>query len=181
LDVHVIGDGATQEVVTAMATVTDPRVRFTNRPRPEYPPGELDAWHVSGSHAVNYGLDNVQASWVCGIGDDDEMSPVYVEHLLGTALREGADIVYGRSAVIVNDHVKGYLGFWPPRHAGQAGGEWMWRRNDVRLDPECWRRGLPNDWDFHSRMLATGMKVAFLPEVLYFYYPSKHIPPCGVN
>lgn len=180
LDVHVVGDGATPEVVAAMATVTDPRVRFTQRPRPVYPQGDLNAWHVSGSHAVNYALDTARGDWICGMGDDDELYPEYVERLLSEALRQGVDIIYCRSEVIHNGRVKGYLGRWPPRHGGQAGGEWLWRKNSVRLDPECWRKGMPNDWDFHSRMLLSGMKCGFVPDVLYKYYPSKHVPPCNL-
>lgn len=119
LDVHVVGDGAGPEVVAAMATVTDPRVRFTNRPRPEYPPGELDAWHVSGSWAANYGLDHVRGEYVCGIGDDDEYMPEFVEVLLNGLIEQRVGLIYCISEIIGTGR---YLGCdFPPRFAGQSG------------------------------------------------------------
>ena len=49
LDIHVVGDGADQATVDAMATVTDPRVRFTNIERQVYPDDPIWAWNVRGS------------------------------------------------------------------------------------------------------------------------------------
>lgn len=178
LELLVIGDGATDEVCAAMATVTDPRVRFIQRPRPEYPPGELDAWHVSGSYAFNYGLDSARGGYVCGLGDDDALDPRYIEELLEATVAQGTGGAYCASMVHKPDGGIGYLGLWnPPRFACQCGGEFLYRRNSVRLDPECWMRGLPNDWDFVARMMSSGITFAHVRKPLYHYFPLRHIPP----
>src|ERR1035437_4734656 len=65
LDIHVVGDGTDQETVDAMATVTDPRVRFTNITHQHYPEqNSFFAWCVSGTDAINYGLDTALGTWV---------------------------------------------------------------------------------------------------------------------
>jgi glycosyltransferase involved in cell wall biosynthesis len=177
-DLHVVGDGAGPEVVAAMATVTDRRVRFTNRPRPIYPPGELDAWHTSGSHAFNYGLNTARGQFVCGLGDDDSYEPEYIEALLDGLTEQKVGLIYCISRVVRPDGgPSGYLGCdFPPQFSHQSGGEFLWRKNDIRLDAECWRRGLPNDWDYIERTMRSGVKVGRVPRVLYNYFPSKHVP-----
>jgi glycosyltransferase involved in cell wall biosynthesis len=178
LDLHVVGDGCTEETLHKMgdlrAVFKDRRVRFTNRPRPSYPGSELDAWHIAGSYATNYGLDTAWGQYVCGLGDDDALEPEYVEALLDGLLEQDVDMTYCISQI----EGSGYLGCdYPPQFARQSGGEFLWKKNFVRLDPECWRKGLPNDWDFHSRMMAQpGFRVGRVPRVLYHYFPSKHVP-----
>lgn len=182
LDIHVVGDGCTPETLNKMGDLPsvfkDERIRFTNRPRPEYPPNELDAWHVSGSHAWNYGLDTVRGEYVCCLGDDDEYLPTFVAELLSAIIENDAGLAWCASEIIKPDgSSNGFLGVQEPlRFGGQSGGEFMWRRNEIRLDPECWRRGLPNDWDFYSRMLESGVRPVHVRRALYRYYPTNHIP-----
>jgi glycosyltransferase involved in cell wall biosynthesis len=177
LDIHVVGDGAGWPVVEAMSKITDPRVRFTNIERFHYPPGELEAWHVSGANAGNYALDNARGEWCCCIGDDDEYKPTYVEKLVAACHEQKMGAAFSRSEVVVNGKVIGYMGAPPPRFAHQAGGELLWRACDVRFDPESWRRGLPSDWVFWESVIDNWGGVAFVDEALYRYHPSKHIPP----
>lgn len=169
-----MGDGATPEVVEAMSTVKDPRVRFVNRPRPEYPPG-LEGWHISGTWAINYGLDIAKGSYICVLADDDEQRPTFIEHMTDAIVEQRCDAAWCASEVVGH----GYLGVEETlRWAGQAAGEFLWRRNTIRLDPECWRDGEPNDWNFVRRMLAAGIRFTHVREALYKYFPSSHIPPC---
>jgi glycosyltransferase involved in cell wall biosynthesis len=179
LDIHVVGDGATQAVVDAMATVTDPRVRFTNCPRQHYQDDPYKAWLTSGSDAINHGLDTALGSWCCWLGDDDEFMPTYVERLLAAAEEQDVDAIYGRSEIIApSGESRGFLGSWPPALGSQTN-DLLWRRNDVRIDPECWTRGLPNDWLFWQDLMAAGLRFGFIPEVLLKYWPSNYIPGCG--
>jgi glycosyltransferase involved in cell wall biosynthesis len=179
LDVHVVGDGADQATTDAMATVMDPRVRYTNRSRQSYPDDPYKAWLTSGSEAINAGLDTALGDWVCWCGDDDEFMPTYVERLLAAAEEQGVDAIYGRSEIIApSGESRGFLGSWPPALGSQTN-DLLWRRNDVRLDPRCWVRGMPNDYDLWERMKASGVRFGFIPEVLFRYWPSNHIPGCG--
>jgi glycosyltransferase involved in cell wall biosynthesis len=174
-DLHVVGDGSPESVGDAVAEFTDPRIRFTNLPRYPYPEDPLSAWHVAGSQGVNFGLDNAQGPYVCSHGDDDEWHPEFLARM-SAKLDAGYDVVYCVSEVVGH----GYLGCeFPPRFAGQAGGEWMWRLTDLRLDLDCWRQGMPNDWDLHRRLIMGGSKVGWLPDFIgYRYHPSSHVPPC---
>jgi glycosyltransferase involved in cell wall biosynthesis len=174
LELIVVFDGSDEDVQDAsMEGVTDPRVRWMWIPRPQYPPG-LDGWHIAGSYAVNRGLDLASGTFTCVLGDDDEYLPTYLERCLDVLARDGSDVAYSASEVVG----LGYLGVvYPPRFAQQIGGEFLWRRSDIRLDPECWRKGLPNDWDLVSRLMA-GKKVSQVRAALYKAYPSWNRPAC---
>ena len=180
VDIHIVGDGCSEETLNKMgdlrAIFKDDRLRFTNRPRPEYPPDGLDAWHVSGSHAWNYGLDTVKGEYVCFLADDDEYHPEFIEALLDAIIENDAGLAWCASE-IWGPGFRGYLGVDEPlRLGGQSGGEFLWRRNDVRFDPECYRKGLPNDWDYFSRVLASGVVPVHVKRALYKYYPTQHVP-----
>ena len=47
-----------------------------------------------------------------------------------------------------------------------------------RFDVECWRKGLPADWDLWSRMIADGRKWGFVPVVVHHYFPAGPAPIC---
>jgi glycosyltransferase involved in cell wall biosynthesis len=184
-ELHVVGDGCTEETLGSMGDITrlDSRIRFTNRPRPEYPPNELDAWHVSGSHAWNYGLDTARGEYICLLADDDEYHPEFIEAMLSAIIENDAGLAWCASEIIKADgSSNGFLGVQEPlRFGGQSGGEFMWRRNDTRFDPECWMDGEPNDWNFFRRMLEAGVKPVHVRRALYRYYPTNHIPRGSPN
>ena len=171
LDIHVVGDGADQATVDAMATVTDPRVRFTNIERQVYPDDPIWAWNVRGSQAINYGLDHAVGDWISTLGDDDELTPDSIEVLLAAAYDKEVDLIYGRSEIVGS----GFLGDGNPRHAGQTNHS-VWRPDDTRMDLECYAdRRLPNDWDFFQRYIAKH-RWGFIPVVVHRYYPATSIP-----
>lgn len=172
VEVLVVGDGTEQATCEAIATVTDPRVRFENRPRYEYPTHDPQAtWCALGAAAATWGLEHASGEWVTVLGDDDELMPHYVATMLELARQSGAAVVYGRAEVVGH----GLLGSWPPRPSGFV--NTMWRRSSgYVLDPESWRRGTVCDWDMWSRMLADGLDWAFTPEVVYRYHPANRVP-----
>jgi glycosyltransferase involved in cell wall biosynthesis len=179
LDIHVVGDGTDQATTDAMATVTDPRVRYTNRPRQSYQDDPYKRWLASGTDAINHGLDTALGEWVTWCGDDDEFMPTYVERLLEAAEEQDVDAIYGRSEIVApSGESRGFLGSWPPALGSQTN-DLLWRRNDVRLDTRCWTRGMPNDYQFWMDLKAAGLRFGFIPEVLFRYHPSNHIPGCG--
>jgi glycosyltransferase involved in cell wall biosynthesis len=166
LDIHVIGDGTDAETVAGMAQITDPRVRFINRPGQVLPSDPEAAWRVGGSGPINYGLDTAKGDWVTILCDDDEWMPEYVETLLGKALSENLEAVYCRAEVVGH----GFIGAWPPSLGGQALCL-LWKRNDVRAALEC---DIPGDWDLYLRLMD--LRWGFVEQVLYRYFPSRHVP-----
>jgi len=165
----VVGDGAGRETSAAMVGL-DPRVRFVNLPRHDYPEDPEAFFQAKGSAPAAWGVDHARGDWVLFLGDDDALMPNALETLLG--LTTEADCVYGRVEVVGH----GFLGSWPPECGRMQYA--MWRRAlGFNVDPDSWTRNQPCDWDLWSRMLEGGVEFAFTSEVLYRYFPSTHRVP----
>ena len=144
-------------------------------PREEYPTDPPAFWCAKGCNPRNDGLDRATGEWVMSLDDDDTLEPGAVAALVAAGEANDWDVVYGRSNVAG----VGLLGSWPPRASGFVNGSVLWRASfGYRFDPECWRRGLPADWDLWSRMLADGRRWGFIPDVVHHYYPSGPMPKC---
>jgi glycosyltransferase involved in cell wall biosynthesis len=180
LDIHIIGDGVLHysDMRILWGLPNDPRVRYTNRPAQKYPPDSYDAWLVSGSAAVNHGIDTAKGEWICCCADDDEMTPAYIETLLGFAERYGFGAVYCPVEVLGaifprarREGDKVVLGTWPPTPAGQSY-PLLWRKNNLRYSTDCWTTKTPNDWDFWTRMMNAGVRFGYYAEPLFRFHPS---------
>jgi glycosyltransferase involved in cell wall biosynthesis len=173
LDVHVVGDGTDQETVRLLSEVTDPRVRFTNLPRQEYPADPGTKWCVIGLEARNHGHDTARGDYIANLDDDDEFLPHTIETLLRHLQADDADIAYGRSKAFLHDGGIQWYGNWPPQHFAFCDGAWLSRHDlGVRYDPECVKRGLPEDGDRIDRMVAAGYRFTFVDEIVHYYYPN---------
>ena len=169
IEVLIVGDGTEQATVDAMASVTDPRVSFTNLPH-HVPLDDPQAeWCSLGAAPAAWGIAHATGDWVTVLGDDDALDPHYIERL--RPFTADADVIYPRAEVVGH----GCLGSWPPRPSGFV--NTLWRRSTgFTLDPESWRRGIVCDWDMWSRMLAAGLRWVFVDEVLYRYFPANRVP-----
>ena len=172
-ELRIVGDGATREVLAAMATLSDPRIHFENRPRQDYPEDKWAMWNCKGSQAINYGLDTALGEYTCTLGDDDELMPNFIESLLRAIQENDWDACYGRSEIVGH----GFLGSWPPRLGAQTN-DMLWLAGPLRHDPKCYLRGVPNDWDFLNRLMESGYLFGHIREVLYRYHPAFSIPGC---
>ena len=175
-ELHVVGDGATNAVQAAMATVTDHRIHFTNRPRQDYPDfNPFWSWMCRGAEAINYGLDTAEGEFVCTLGDDDELMPDFIETLLGLIDAHDLDMAYGRSEIVGY----GFLGDGHPACGAQTN-DMLWRINEIRQDPQCYLRGIPNDWDLFERVIhRPGARWLWTPKVVYRYHAANHVPGCS--
>ncbi len=170
LEVLVVGDGTEQATVDVMATYPDARVRFWNLPHQQYPEDDGQKWCVLGLEALNFGLDNATGDWIATLADDDEWTPDMVELLLAKAIAENVDFAYGSSKT---PHGQGY-GFWPPSAMNFCDGSYVYRRSlGYRYDPECIKRGLPEDADLWVRMIEGGVTFTYLPKVIHHYFPNR--------
>lgn len=173
LDVHVVGDGTEAATGEAIAALGDPRVRFTNLPHQEYPEDPGTKWCLLGLEARNHGLDTALGEYVGGLDDDDAFTPDHVEILLKELLLEHDDFAYGRSEAHWVDGSVSWYGNWPPGHFQFCDGAGIWSASlPYRYDKECVARGLPEDGDLWDRMVAGGVRFAFLNRIVHHYYPN---------
>lgn len=175
IEILVVGDGTEQETVDFMAKVKDPRVSFTNLPRPNYPTIKDAIWQVGGTYPINWGLDNAKGEWVTFLGDDDELRPEFVTTLLTLALAHDFDFVYGVAELrVIQDETMywSYVGEYPPRMSGLVGSG-LWKASmGYRYDTESWKKNLPCDWELYSRMLENNVRFGFTERIVYNYYPA---------
>lgn len=173
LDIHVVGDETDQETVDLMASYTDPRVRFTNRPKQTYPNDPGSKWALIGLEARNHGHDTARGEYIANLDDDDEMLPTAIDTLLKALWAHDADIAYGKSKAFLHDGGIQWYGNWPPMHFAFCDGAWLSKHDlGFRYDLECVTRGLPGDGDRIDRMVAAGLKFTMVQDIVHYYYPN---------
>jgi hypothetical protein len=176
LELIVVGDGAGPEVVARAAQVEDRRFRFVNLPhRGVYPEDPQHRWLVAGSPGMNVGAQLAAGDWIAPLDDDDEFSPDHVEHLLDCAREGRFEMVYGRMRVVPGDGSEPYeLGTYPPVH-GQFGFQAAMYAAPLRFfeyETSSWVLGEPGDWNLCRRMMAAGVRIGYLPQVVTTLYPA---------
>lgn len=177
VEVLVIGDGATEETIRAVGSVTDPRVRFVNLPRCEYPADPERRWMVVGHGPMNHALHIAKGSWIAPLDDDDEFTPDHVEVLLKAAIARRLEFVYAKTAILQPDGSWSSLGSWPPAHGGFTHGAVLYsaRLNFFEYDADSWRDHYPADWNLWRHMIAAGVRFGFVDHIVYRYYPARHV------
>lgn len=176
LEVLVVGDGTDLETEMLMAAWTsgDSRISFTNLPRQEYPKDPGQRWQVLGLEARNWGYDHATGDYLAGLDDDDIWLPHWLQTMVPEIERLGVDLVYGKSlAYNQKGDICGVYGKYPPMHFAFCEGAWLAKHDlGYRLDPDCIKRGLPEDGDKIDRMVAGGVKMAFIDKVIHHYFPN---------
>jgi glycosyltransferase involved in cell wall biosynthesis len=177
LEINVVCDGMRgkplEELADGIARLRDLRIRFWLIPHQEYPEDPQQKWMVLGLNARNHGLDQARGAWVTSLDDDDEWTPDHVEVLLLEVQKTSADFAYGISQYHWPDGHAQTAGKWPPGYGALCDGSQLYRNGmGFRYDPECIKRGLPEDGDLWNRMWASDMAFAFLPRIVHHYYPN---------
>jgi glycosyltransferase involved in cell wall biosynthesis len=161
-----------------MSKVIDPRVRFVNLVPTSYASSPHRRWMTQAHAAWNYGLDHAAGSWITSLDDDDEFTSDHVEVLLKAAVDRRLEFVYGDSAVLRPDETWGLLGQWPLQYGRVTHGAFLYstRLRFLRYDPMAWKLGEPVDWNLMRRMRDCGVRMGYVPEVVYLYYPARLVP-----
>lgn len=164
-EILVVGDGTDAETARLMGA--EPRVRFWNLPRPDYPDDPSVRWAIAGAAAINFGLDHATGDWVCVLCDDDEIAPAHHQVLLERS--DDADVVYGYS------EAPGHLyGSYPPRALDIVQGSYLMRASlGYRADPECVTRGRTWDADLWHRLFADRRRFVRVPYLVHRMHPSS--------
>jgi glycosyltransferase involved in cell wall biosynthesis len=172
VEVLVVGDGATPETVEAIQSVRDPRLRFVNLARPDYPMDPERRWQVAGTNAVNHALEIARGAWIAPLDDDDEFTPDHVETLLSVAIEYHLELVYGQSLMEQPDGTWALVGSWPLQQGGLCHGSALYSASlrFFRYDPNAWRELEPGDWNLWRRMLEAGVRIGNVEQVVYRHY-----------
>lgn len=163
----VVGDDTDTITVRYMRRLThrDPRFRFWNLPRQDYPGDARGRWQVGGTQAFNFGLDQARGEWVSYLADDDCYRPIHHEALLAVAA--DADVVYGRSA----SRSGHYGGQWPPQPYDIVQGAWIARRSIVgRAVTVPGRAGWDAEW--WEDLIRRGVRFQQVGHVVHEYHPA---------
>ena len=172
-EIVVIGDCATPETVEAVLSVKDPRIVFENLPvRSPRPDDPERAWMMSGSRPYNRGLELARGTWIAPLSDDDEFTPDHLAILLAAAIDSRLEFVYGQTWMENPDGTWFRMGEWPPRQAGFGACALIYSAalTPMGLDDECWREDEPNDWNLWRRMWEAGVRMGYVPRVVFRHY-----------
>jgi hypothetical protein len=176
LEVLVVGDDASPEVVDAMAGVDDQRVRFINLPtRGPYPDQPERAWRVIGTSPFNHALGVARGRWIGNNSDNDALRPTCVEALLRLAREQRSEAVYGQ----IEQHEPGgtitRLCSFPPtsHHWGTQCTLFHSGLRFMQLQLTDWLFEITNDWALAERMLRIGVRFAMTEETVFDYWPSS--------
>lgn len=95
IEIIIVGDHCSDDVVEAIGAVTDPRLRFVNLPeRGAYPSLWQLQWCVAGTAPDNHALEIARGDYITHLDDDDEYLPNRIEALVSFAREKAADVVY---------------------------------------------------------------------------------------
>ena len=125
-----------------------------------------------GSRPYDRGLEMARGQWIAPQADDDEFTPDHIETLLSVALDNRLEFVYGDSWMELPEGPWIRLGVWPPRHAGFCAGAVLYSSalRFINEDEECWREGVPNDWDMWDRMMKAGVRAGHVEHIVFRHY-----------
>ena len=165
----------TERTLPSLAAQTHPDVEIVvegdQLARADYPADPQAFWCAKGCAARNAGIERATGEWILPLDDDDALYPWAITALL--AASDDADVVYGRAYI----EGAGLLGSAPPQASGFCLGAVMFRASlAARFDPDCWRRGLPGDWDLWSRLIEQGARWRFVDQIVLHYFPAEKVP-----
>jgi glycosyltransferase involved in cell wall biosynthesis len=170
----IVGDGCSDDTGARIAALGDSRLHFYNRPaNGPYPEDPHRRWLVAGTYPANEAIARARGRWIALMNDDDEWTDDHLAVLLAEAQRTRAELVYGQMRVLIHGTgQESSFGGWPPRH-GDFGFQAAMHHGDLRgfqYDIAAHELDEPGDWNLARRMLAAGVRAAFLPRVVGTYH-----------
>jgi glycosyltransferase involved in cell wall biosynthesis len=161
-EVHVIGDGCSDESAQVVAQLNDPRVQWFNLARNSGSQGEPN----------NEGLRRARGKYVAFIGHDDLWFPRHLSTLVEHIAATGADLVHDLTASITLNGAEHVYGPPPPgwNYARLYVPPTSWlQRRDLINEIGYWRDpdeiGWGIDFDYSRRLELGGKRIAFRPSL----------------
>lgn len=165
---------ARPEIVAAVESAGDPRVRFANLTH-QYVRGDGEHWLTAATLTRNEAYRLARGRWLLDMDNDDALRPGAVADLLAHARAERLEVAYGVLEAHEPDGGTVLVGGFPPSlgHFGWQGavvhaGLRFFERELVASD-----LGLPGDWFRVHRMLRAGVRIGHLEQVTCDIYPSR--------
>ena len=179
-EVIVVSDGPNKDTESALAKISDKRVRYVNLHNGGfYPEDSQNRWRVAGSPGMNMGAYLAKGEWIAPLDDDDEFSEDHLEKLLKLALSTKSEMVYG--AFIQKNTVNGEenLIWSSPPEIGQfsfQGAMYMKKIDFFEYDEQSWVVREPGDWNLCRRMQLAGVKIRSTKDIIGTIYtiPYTH-------
>lgn len=176
-EIIIVNDGMMGEKLDDLESridaLKDGRIRLFTIPRQSYPEDPQERWCVLGLNARNHALDQAGGDWVAPLDDDDEWTDDHVEVLIDAVQKTESDFAYGISQYHWPDGHPQAAGRWPPGMGAFCDGAQLYRNGmGFRYDPDCVKRGLPEDGDMWERMWKAYVTFTFEPRVVHHYYPN---------
>jgi len=189
VEVVVVGDAAGSETRTAIESLGDDRIRYSDLTHRVVHPDPHRHWLTGAIMPRNEAHRLAQGRWIADLDDDDALRPDAVEHLLEFARSERVEVAYGIVEMIEPDGRRSTIGGFPP-----APLEPDWRERGLGWQP--WRGsastgaifhtglrlfgrehvaavlGIPGDFFRLERMVRAGVRFGMLERITYDYYPS---------
>ena len=171
LEVLVVGDGP-DGGGAAVPAAEDPRVRYLELSQRFVYPDPERHWLAASTLARNEGYRLARGRWLFDADDDDELPADAIERLLSVCRDQRLEAVQGtirehgpdgstelirpsaRELPFKGGLVHAHLRFFEREHVASA-------------------LGVPGDWFRGERMVRAGVRIGFVDEVTYEYYPSS--------
>lgn len=173
-EVAIVGDACSDDTEERVAALGDPRIRFQNLPvNGPYPENLMHRWYVAGVPAMNAALRMARGQWIAPLDDDDEWDDDHLEVLLGAALQDRTELVYGRTRCHLHgDLVEQVFGAWPPRRGTIDLGTVLYNAalREFEHDLDSCLVEEPHDWHLVHRMWDAGVSFKFVDRVVATYH-----------
>ena len=172
LEILVLGDGPVDTTAEVIRAAADPRVRYESVPQRYIYPDPHRHWLAASTLTRNEGYRSARGRWLFDVDDDDELPADAIERLLQACREQRHEAVQGTirehrpdgSTAVIEPSpselplkgalVHAHLRFFEREHIASA-------------------LGVPGDWFRGERMVRAGVRIAFIEDVTYEYYPSS--------
>lgn len=173
IEVLIVGDGCHEATAAALSTIDDPRLRYVNLGRPGRYPSDPDArWRVAGSHPMNAGLLLAAGDWIAPCDDDDELTDDHVEKLLGHAKANNLEFVWSQSMRFGANGSTRPVGDSSGLDFTHGSIIYSMGLSFFSYSSTSHRMKTPSDKNLWWRMRRAGVRMGFLDEVTYKYWPA---------
>jgi len=166
----VVGDACTDDTAERIASLGDPRIRFTNlKERGVYPADPLYRWMVAGTAPANAALALARGEWVGGLDDDEVLMEDHVEVLLRLAAEQKqAEFVYGAADWQRSPTEWLRIGKPPLQAENLTHSAFLYRSylRFLKYDISAWKEGIGGDAHLWRRMARLGVRYAFIDRVV---------------